>query len=321
MANEPSTQNGGWNSLNQSQNNVIFVIYVMAAVLHCLLWLQLFIHKTKFDLTFLFSLGYMSTDTFLFSFYFIQYSIRIRSWIPVTPLSCYFEAYSMLYFNLIESYCLTALSISRYGQIVRNQNIFIVHRRKVIISSVIVLCLILINFIIQGIFGWCVVIEDIGSSCTLSYTNIIVRVWNITIILISPILINLFMVMKALYYLQNTNAHQMFIRRNHHRRLMIHSSIFYFIWLSLWSPSMFFTYLDTENINESIQFIASIGNTLETLVDPFIFILLDKRFGQAYKKSFIWIKHRFHFHVNAIVHPVLEMENVRHINNLAHTHS
>jgi hypothetical protein len=122
------------------------------------------------------------------------------------------------------------------------------------------------------------------------------------------------MVMKAFYYLQNVNAQQMFIHRNHHRRLIIHSSSFYLIWLSLWLPSVILIYLDIDTITESIQFIALVENTLETLVDPFILILLDKRFAQAWKKSYIWIKRRFDFPMNARVNPVLEMIPSHRIN-------
>jgi len=84
---------------------------------------------------------------------------------------------------------------------------------------------------------------------------------------------------------------------------------------------MIFTYLDTETINESIQFVALVANTLENLADSVICIFLDKRFAQAWKKSYIWIKRRFGCHVNARVHPVLEMENARRTNPLSHTHN
>jgi hypothetical protein len=50
--------------------------------------------------------------------------------------------------------------------------------------------LVLINLIIHDIFGWCVVIEISGESCTFTYTNILVRVKNLSIMLIIPILIS-----------------------------------------------------------------------------------------------------------------------------------
>jgi hypothetical protein len=318
MANESVTDLGGWDSTNLVQNNIIFIICVVATLLQYHLWLQLFIHKTKFDLSFIFSLGYISTDLFLLSFYFIQYSIRIRSWIPVTRLSCYFEAYSMFYFNLLESYSLTLLNACRYGQITRNESVYRIHRRKVILISIIVPVLILLNFLIQNMFSWCIVSEEVGASCSLSYTNSIVRIWNLAIILILPILISFSMLARALYFLQNAHAQQTIVRRNHHRRLIIHSLIFYSIWLSLWSPLMIVNFLDLDNINESIVFAVLLANTLETLADPIICIFLDKRFAQAWKNFYQWIVLQFGGHINARVNPAFQIAAIQQNNTPTH---
>jgi hypothetical protein len=292
MDNESVIHVGGWDSVNLSQHNVLFVICVIAAVLHFLIWFQLLVQKKKFDLSFLFSLGYISSDIFLISFYFIQYIIRIQSWIPVTRFSCYFEAYSMFYFNLIESFCLTTLNICRYWQIVRNQNIYTVHRRRLLITSAIVPLLILANLIIQNVFGWCVVIEKAGASCSLSYTNIPVRVWNMAVVLFTPILISFYMVFRSLNYIKTTNAQQIMLRRNHHRQLIIDTFIFYSIWLILWLPWMILTYLDIDDQNELIAYVTLAGSTLEILTDPIMAVFLDKRFAQAWKKSFQWVEYQ-----------------------------
>jgi hypothetical protein len=318
MANESFTHLGGWDSTNLVQNNVIFILYIVAAILHFHLWLQIFIHKTKFDLSFIFSLGYISTDLFLILFYFIQYSIRIRPWIPVTRLSCYFEAYGMFYFNLIEPYFLVLLNICRYWQIARNENFYKFHRRKVILISIIVPVLVLFNLIIQDRFGWCILTEQAGASCSLSYTNNIVRIWNLAVVLILPILISFYMLGRALHFLQKAEAQQVMIRRNHHRQLIIHSLIFYSIWLILWLPVMIVTYLDIYSINESLAFAFLVENTLETLIDPVISIFLDKRFAQAWEKSYQWIERQFGGHVNARVNPVVQMALVQQNNSLAH---
>jgi hypothetical protein len=311
MANESVIHVGGWNSADLSQNNVLFAICVITAVLHCLLWFQLFVQKKKFDLSFLFSLGYISTDVFLILSYFIQYTIRIQSWIPITRFSCYFEAYSMLYFNLLKSFCLTTLNICRYWQIVRNQNLYTVHRRRLLTASTIVLLLILANLIIQNAFGWCVVIEKAGASCSLSYTNIPVRVWNMTVVLFTPILISFYMVFCSLNYIKNTHAQQIMMRRNHHRQLMIHSLIFYSIWLVLWIPCMIVTYLDIGDKNEFIAYVTLVANTVETLIDPFLAIFLDKRFAQAWKTSVKWIQRQLDCLLHTRVHPAVELAAVR----------
>src|SRR5579871_2037577 len=77
MTNESFIHHGGWDSLNLSENNAIFIICVFASIIHFLIWLQLFVHKTKFDLTIMFPIGYISADIFLLLCYFIQYGIRI----------------------------------------------------------------------------------------------------------------------------------------------------------------------------------------------------------------------------------------------------
>jgi hypothetical protein len=156
----------------------------------------------------------------------------------------------------------------------------------------------------QGVFGWCIVIEQSGASCTLAYTNIIVRTWNLIIVLTMPILISFYMLFRAMYFLRDSHARQEMMRRNHHHRLIIHSFIFYSIWLCLWLPLMIIIFLDVDDTNEYISFVASTASTLETLIDPFMAIFLDKRFAKAWKKSYILIKRKVNHWMNVRVHPV-----------------
>ncbi len=211
----------------------------------------------------------------------------------------------MFYFNLLEPYFLVLLNICRYWQIVQNKNVYRIYRRKVILISIIVSVVILLNLIIQDIFGWCILTEEVGASCSLSYTNNIVRIWNLTVVLTLPILISFYMLTRALYFLKKSHAQQTMVRRNHHRRLIIHSLIFYSIWLSLWSPLMIVNFLDIDNINESIAFAVLVANTLETLIDPVISIFLDKRFAQAWKKTGVWIERKLDILVDIRIHPAI----------------
>ena len=135
MLNASNTYNGGWDSWNLWQNNVLFAINIIAGIFHIYIWSQVFIQKIKIDLSFIFSAAYMCSDIFLVSCGLIVYAIRIQYWLPVTRWSCYFEVYSMFYFNLFESYCLAGLNICRYYQIARNQNIYVRHRRKIFFLS------------------------------------------------------------------------------------------------------------------------------------------------------------------------------------------
>jgi hypothetical protein len=67
---------------------------------------------------------------------------------------------------------------------------------------------------------------------------------------------------------------------------------------------MIIIFLDVDDINESIDFIASIASTLETLMDPFLSFFLDKRFAKAWKKSYMLIKRKLNDLMNVRVHPV-----------------
>jgi hypothetical protein len=210
----------------------------------------------------------------------------------------------MLYFNLLKSFCLTTLNICRYWQIVRNQRLYTIHRRSLLMTCAIVPLLILANLIIQNIFGWCIVIEETGASCSVSCTNIPVRVWNMTVVLFTPILISFYMVFCSLNYIKNTHAQQIMMRRNHHRQLMIHSLIFYSIWLVLWIPWMIVSYLDIDDKNEFIAYVTTVENMLEMLIDPILAVFLDKRFAQAWKTSFQWVKYQLVYLTNTRVGPV-----------------
>ncbi|CAF0929630.1 unnamed protein product [Adineta steineri] len=311
MDNGSIIQVGGWDSTNLAQNNIIFGVCVVAAILHTLLWSQMIMRKTKFDITLLFSLGYVSTDIFLLLFYFITYAIRIRSWIPITLATCYFEAYAMFYFNILETYSLMALNISRYWQIVRNPNTYIDHRKMIIVSCVITPFLVAINLIIQQSFGWSVLYSIPGSSCNVSFTNIPVQVWNISIILVIPILLSFCLLFRAFRFLQSAQAGQLHIRRNHHRKVTIQTLIFYSFWFVFWLPGMIVNCLDSDYVDGTTNFIVILLSTIETLCDPIVGIFLDKRIAQVWKKSFKWVYRQPAVQKSTRVTPAVEIKTVR----------
>ena len=132
-----------------------------------------------------------------------------------------------------------------------------------------------------------------------------------TVALSMPILISFYMVFRAANYVKNTNAQQIMLRRNHHRQLIIHSLIFYSIWLILWIPWMIVTYLDIDNQNELIAYVTLVANTIETLIDPILAIFLDTRFPQAWKTSVKWIQRQLGCLLHTRVHPAVELGIVR----------
>jgi len=160
--------------------------------------------------------------------------------------------------------------------------------------------------IIQQNFGWCVVIEKSGSSCSLGYTNIAVRVWNIIFIFLLPIIISFCASIRCVSFVKHTQTRQVIIRRNHHRRLIYRFIIFYTIWLILWGPFMLVTHLDIEPINDQINFAVKICSTIEMSIDGILVYFLDKRFEMAWKKSYFFIIRKLGLEKNARVHPRIE---------------
>ncbi|CAF0929663.1 unnamed protein product [Adineta steineri] len=311
MYNGSIIQGGGWDPTDLAQNNIIFGVCVVAAILHTFLWSQLIMRKIKFDITLLFSLGYISTDIFLLFFYFIAYAIRIRSWIPITLATCYFEAYAMFYFNILETYSLMALNISRYWQIVRNPNTYIDHRKMIIVSCIITPFLVAINLIIQDILGWSVLYSIPGSSCNVSFTNIPIQVWNMTIMLVIPIVLSFCLLFRAFRFLQSAQAGQLHIRRNHHRKVTIQTLIFYSFWFILWLPGMIVNCLDSDYVDGTTNFIVILLSTIETLCDPIVGVFLDKRIAQAWKKSYKWMRRQSGVQKSTKVTPAVEIKTAR----------
>jgi membrane-bound metal-dependent hydrolase YbcI (DUF457 family) len=127
------------------------------------------------------------------------------------------------------------------------------------------------------------------------------------------------MLAQALRALQNVQAQQSMIRRNHHRQLIIHSLIFYSIWIVLWLPAMIANYLDINEMNKSVGFAVVVASVSEIFADAIVSIFLDKRFAQAWKKFYHLIEHRVGEHLTTRVHPVAQVTVVHQKNTRSNT--
>ncbi|CAF1647473.1 unnamed protein product [Adineta ricciae] len=141
--------------------------------------------------------------------------------------------------------------------------------------------------------NWCIVIGIAGSSCSLVYTSIPIRIWNTIVLFALPIGITFLTSIKCLMFLKRTQSQQILIQRNHYRRLIYRYVCFYTIWLILWTPLIILNFLCIETIDGKINFIATAGNTFESCLDGVILIFLDKRFEMAWRKSFDAIRQKF----------------------------
>ncbi|CAF0859377.1 unnamed protein product [Adineta ricciae] len=302
----------GWSSTVLYQNRILLGIGLLGTFLHSLLWFQLFFHRIPLDLSLIFPACYVSTDIFILLSYLVQYVIRSTATTPTWRASCYFEAYFAFYFNILESFYLTLLHICRYLQIVRNKNIYMDHRYLVLFMCIIVPALILMNMIIQHEMAWSIVIEKPGSSCSLVYTSLSIRVWNVIVFFCLPIILSFMTSIRSLFYVKQTCSQQMMIRRNHHRRLIYRFLIFFTIWFILWAPSVLLTFLDIHTVGNQIRFIFTAANGLEASIDGVLVIMLDTRFQMVWQKSHDAILQRLGWQKTNKVKPVIQAMSIMH---------
>ncbi|CAF0772772.1 unnamed protein product [Adineta ricciae] len=304
----------GWSSTVLFQNHILLGIALLGTFLHSLLWFQLFFRRIPLDLSLIFPACYISTDIFILSSYFVQYAIRSTATTPTWRASCYFEAYFAFYFNVLESFYLTVLHMCRYLQIVRNKNIYMDHRYLVLLMYITVPTLVLINMIIQHEIAWSIVIEKPGSSCSLVYTSLSIRVWNVVVFFCLPIILSFTMSIRSLFYVKQTCSQQMMIRRNHHRRLVYRFLIFFTIWFILWTPSVLLTFLDIHTVGNQIRFLFAAANGLEASIDGVLVIMLDTRFQMAWQKSYDAILQRLGWQKTNKVKPAIQATPIMHDN-------
>ncbi|CAF1037648.1 unnamed protein product [Adineta steineri] len=275
--------NIGWNELTLSRNEIFLIIVFIGIFLHSLLWFQLLIYKIKIDLTFFFSLTYLLTDFILMLAFIIQYIIRTNFQRSTYGFVCYFEAYFIVYVDIIETIFLTCLSICRYFDIVWNKNVYINYRKLILFISIILPILIIINMFIQNYYGWSIVLDEIGSSCSINNKNIYVIIFNEIILFFIPIIISFYLNIQCLIYLKKRNCSK---TNNHNYKLINRFLIFYLIWLILWGPFVFIEQFYTKLITNQIEFIVILLTTLDNTIDAFLVSDLDQRFKIVWKKTY-----------------------------------
>jgi hypothetical protein len=160
--------------------------------------------------------------------------------------------------------------------------------------------------IVRYKFGWCIIIQKPGSRCSLAFSNVAVRIWNEIAGFVLPILICLYVSIRSLMYIRHTHSLQMTILRKHHRRLIYRFLFFYTIWLILWGPYVFVTYLNIETMMDEMEFIVVLVTTLDTAIDGILLCDLDKRFEIAWRKTFFWLRKKFRLKKTHLVYPIVE---------------
>jgi len=281
-----------WNQENiDSQLSALYAC-IIATVTHLIFWLQFALCPSVRQKSMQWLYAYLMTDLLLlFRFFFIfivhttsNECIPNRVW---SLFICYFEAVFDDYLNALEAYILLALNICRYIQIVHNRNVYTTYVRSLICAHLGIYLMPVILFIIQLSVGWAQLVNFVGGSCDVSYTNIYIQTINIVFGFVLPIVLNIFIIYCNMRHVRLTSRlrqtqNHVSAREKYHRSLLIQFLVFYTVWLLLWSPNLI-VYQFTIGISD-VTIITSLLNYIEIALDPIIISGLDVRFQKVWHK-------------------------------------
>jgi hypothetical protein len=214
------------------------------------------------------------------------------------------------YLNLLQSYILLALNICRYLQIAHNYNVYCLNRYTIIIAHFLIYLLPLFGHIIAIKFGWIVLLNPPGDECDLLPITLTIRIKFLLLSYFIPVILTLVFLSLCLNYIRNTDGIQaqaiVKTRHKQHRQLVIQSSVFYSLWIILWSPHLLlfpFYYK-----NSTIGTVAQILNYISITLDPIVIAALDVRFLQAWKSTGYYLKSNIRRH-RLVQVPVILLTN------------
>ncbi|CAF2029579.1 unnamed protein product [Rotaria magnacalcarata] len=268
----------------------IFYLCIFATMSHILFWIQFIAYPSVRQHSMQWVYAYLITDELLLVRFFLIYAYR---WLPVCVpyifrmAFCYAEAIFDNYLNLLQSYILLALNISRYLQIAYNHNVYSSNGRLIVVAHIAIYITPLFGHIISIICGWCILENPPGDVCDLLPVSLTIRLFFLLFSYFIPVILTLIFLLFSLNYIHNTQGIQTQVivdaRLKYHRQLVVQSGVFYSLWLILWSPHLVvfpFFYK-----NSTVGTVAQILNYLSILVDPIVITALDVRFLRAWKST------------------------------------
>jgi hypothetical protein len=280
-----------WSSDTADVRGGTLYVCSIAIPIHVVFWIQLLFYSSVRQRGMIWLYIYLLTDLFLLFRFFLFYGQRISNvCVPRTArvYLCYFEAASKIYTSVIQSYILLGLNVSRYIQIVHNRNVYIKHIRLLILSNLIIFTLPFLNIAIQFIINWTKLSKQLGGLCGIVYSSVYVQIYNLIIVYIIPVSLNLLFLGLCIRHINSTGniRNQQIInnRRRFHRTILTQSILFYTIWIILWSP--FVLSFQFINVNSLVAIITSMLNYVQVAIDPAIVAVIDIRFLKAWKKTF-----------------------------------
>ncbi|CAF4558884.1 unnamed protein product [Rotaria sp. Silwood1] len=273
----------------------LFYICIIATIVHVLFWIQLVAFPTvpRWSMQWLYA--YLTTDLLLLVRFFLLYIYR---WWPICvprlfhTIICYGEAIFDNYLNLLQSYILLTLNICRYLQIAHNHNVYSSNRRTIMLVHFLIYFLPLFSHIIAVKFGWTILQNPPGDVCDLLPISFAIKIIFLLLSYFIPVSLTLVFLSLSLNYVRNTDGirTQQIVdaRQKYHRQLVIQSSVFYSLWILLWSPHILvfpFYYK-----NSTIGTIAQKLNYISITLDPIIIAALDVRFLQGWRLTGGYLK-------------------------------
>ncbi|UJR30579.1 hypothetical protein I4U23_018106 [Adineta vaga] len=279
-----------WSDQAANALKLPFYICVIAASIHLLFWLNMIAYPTVRQRSMQWLYAYLGTDLFLLLRFFFLYVYR---WWPlcipniVRIIICYCEAILDTYLNLLQSFILLALNICRYIQIVRNHDVYVYKQHMMIVIHFLVYILPLLYYIVSILCHWFILYRPYGDACDVDLASIAVQISFLTFSYLIPVSLTLIFLLLSLKFVRNTNGIQteqiIIARLKYHRRLVIQSSVFYSLWLTLWSPYLLvFSFYRRNTIASNITQILSY---ISIALDPIVIAALDVRFLRAWHTS------------------------------------
>lgn len=286
-----------WSTSTLEGLEPIVITQIIAAVTHSLFWLQFFLRSSLRQRNMMWLYVYLITDLLLIVRFFIFYGIRLSS-VCLYPIGrdvlCYFEASSKFYINTIQNYVLLAFNACRYLQIVSNRNIFVEKPRLILLVHVVLYVLPALNIIVQFLVQWSLIWRRRGGSCDITYASLTVQVFNICIIYVFPIAVNIIILGFGIRHVSSVHGVRsvqiIHMRRRRQRILLAQTIVFYSIWLLLWSPDILaFQFL---NANSDQALFTALLSVIEIALDPAIVGIIDVRFLTTWRKLWNLVKGR-----------------------------
>ena len=278
------------------------VICIVAAPIHVIFWIHLLFYPSVRQKGIVWLYIYLLSDLFLIFRYLLFYGQRANNvCVPITPrlYLCYFEAASKIYTNTLQSYILLGLNICRYIQIVHNHNVYVKHTGLLILSQIAIFILPAVNIAFQFVTNWTVLWRKSGSLCDITYNSTYVQIYNLIIVYIIPVSLNILFLSLCIRFIKSTGhiQHQQIRnnRRKFHRTILTQSLIFYIIWIILWSP--FVISFQFINANSLPGMFISLLNYIQVAIDPIIVAVIDVRFLKAWKNTYNKIFKRTQRHI------------------------